>query len=73
MATIKRRLNITLPFEVESALKRVSLKDKVPQATKAIELIKLALETEEDLYFVEVSEKRLKEKAKFIDHKSAWK
>ena len=47
-------------------------RDEVPQATKAAELIRLALETEEDQVFDLIASKRDTEKVKFVSHKKAW-
>ena len=45
-------------------------RDEVPQATKAAELIRLALETEEDQVFDLIASKRDTEKVKFVSIKS---
>lgn len=47
MPTSKQRLNLTLPPHLAVVLKRISVRDDMPQAAKAIELIESALETEE--------------------------
>ena len=58
MPTKKQRLNITLSKETAIFLKKIALRDDVPQATKVVELLEQALEIEEDKYFSEVAEKR---------------
>lgn len=47
MPTSKQRLNLTLPKRIAVFLKRISLRDEMPQAAKALELIERGLEMEE--------------------------
>ncbi|MBI5156301.1 hypothetical protein HZA45_03450 [Candidatus Peregrinibacteria bacterium] len=73
MPTKKKRLNITLQKDVALFLKKMSLRDDVPQATKAAELLEMAMEIEEDDYFTVLAEKRLKANKGFISHEEFWK
>ncbi len=64
MPTSKQRLNLTLPKHLAVFLKRVSLRDEVPQATKAVQLLERALEWEEGEFkqsFVDEIKRRSKE------------
>ncbi|MBU0667617.1 hypothetical protein KJ951_01460 [Patescibacteria group bacterium] len=72
MATSKKRINISLPDEVDVALKKLAARDNVPQATEAIHLIKIALEIDEDEVWNDLASRRDKKGAKFISHKDAW-
>jgi len=72
MPTSKKRLNITLPKHLAIFLQQISLRDDVPQATKAIELIEKALEIEEDRYFSHRAEQRDTANATFVSHEEAW-
>jgi predicted DNA-binding protein len=72
MPTHKKRLNITLPKHLAVFLKGISLRDDVPQATKAAELLERALELEEDAYFSKMAEQRDKPNARFISHDKFW-
>ncbi len=72
MATLKKRLNITLPKEARVYLKKLAMVDQVPEATKAAELLQMALEIEEDAYFSTVADERLKKGKKSISHKEFW-
>ena len=72
MPTTKKRINISLSKDVETILERISKRDKVPQATKAAYLIRLALELEEDQIWDTLASKRDKKGARFISHKKAW-
>ena len=53
-------------------LSRIARRDNVPQATKAVYLLGLALEIEEDRYFEEIAKKRDVKGARWTSHKSAW-
>lgn len=73
MPTLKRRLNLTLPKEIDDSLKFLATRDEVSQAYKAVDLLKIALEIEEDFYFNALAEKRDTKNAKFLSHKDVWK
>ena len=73
MATNKKRVNITLSPELERAISRVALRDKVPQATKAAELLRLALEIEEDEVWDALASSRDARGARYVSHQKAWK
>lgn len=66
MATTKDRINISVSKDARAALARLARRDEVPVATKASDLLKMALEIEEDRYFGALAEKRLRE------HKGRW-
>lgn len=72
MATTKKRINISLPADIEISLKQLAARDDVPEATKAVHLIKLAMEIEEDDIWNAIAEKRDTKGAKFVSHKKAW-
>jgi len=73
MPTSKKRINISLPKDIEEALIYLSERDDEPQATKAVKLIRLAIEIDEDEAFNKLAENRDTKKSKFISHKDAWK
>ncbi len=72
MAITKKRINISIPKSLDYALGRLSRRDQIPQATKAAELLRFAVEIEEDRVWDEIASKRDIKKAKFISHKNAW-
>ena len=72
MTTTKKRINISLPADIESSLEKLARRDDVPQATKAVYLIKLAIEIDEDDVLNKIAEERDTPKAKFANHKQAW-
>lgn len=57
---------------MENILAKLAKRDEVPQATKAAELIRIAIELEEDQVLDAVASKRDTSKAKFITHKKVW-
>lgn len=73
MPTLKSRINISLSDELKEMLQKLAKRDRVPEATKAVRLLETALETEEDLLWNEITEKRDKKQAKFVSHANAWK
>ena len=72
MSTTKKRINISIPKTVEQVLSLVAARDQVPQATKAVHLLQLALELEEDTIWDQVASTRDTKKARFVSHKQAW-
>lgn len=64
MPTSKKRLNLTLTKPLAAFLKKISLRDEVPQATKAVQLLERALEWEEGEFkasFIAEVKRRTKE------------
>lgn len=58
---------------MKDAIYKAASRDKVPKATKAKELIRLALEIEEDMALGAIADQRLAQKGKHIPHHLAWK
>jgi len=73
MATTKKRLNVTLNTELEKAISKVAKRDNVPEATKAAELLEMAILIEEDIVWDIFAKKREKESKEYISHDTAWK
>ena len=74
MTTTKHRINITADKDVEKALIRSAKRDGIPTASKAANLLRIALELEEDLAWAELADQRLSEKnIKWVSHKMAWR
>ena len=72
MTTVKKRINLSIESDIEEMLKKIALRDRVPQATKAAELLRIALETEEDQIWASVAEKRDQKGERFVSHEKAW-
>ena len=68
----KKRINITADAEVEKLLTRSAKRDNIPVTSKAAELLRLALELEEDVALASLAEKRLLKKERFVSHEKAW-
>lgn len=73
MPTTKPRLNISLSDEMKIALRKLALRDRVPEATKAARLLEMALEIEEDQIWNALAKRRDAKKARFVSHRRAWK
>lgn len=72
MATIKKRINISISKDVDEVLGKLAKRDQVPQATKAEHLIRLALEIEEDQALDTIALQRDVRGATFVPHRKAW-
>jgi hypothetical protein len=48
MSTTKSRLNISLPDDTKKTLLSIARRDQMPAATKALRLIEIGMELEED-------------------------
>ena len=73
MATLKKRINISVSAAVEQAVALLAERDDVPQATKVTELLELALELEEDIFFSLIARSRLSKKVVWKSHTETWK
>lgn len=72
MATTKKRINISVSDAIEQAVATLAQRDNVPQATKVTQLLQLALEIEEDTYFSQLVQERLRESNTAVSHDDAW-
>lgn len=73
MATLNKRINISLSKGVRHILSRLAVRDAVPQATKARHLLEQALEWEEDVVWDSVASQREQNGGRFVSHTVAWK
>lgn len=72
MATTKKRIMVSLPDDVDSALVYLAERDGMPPATKAVNLIQLAIELDEDAVWDEIASGRDGKDTKFVSHEDAW-
>jgi hypothetical protein len=72
MPTAKRRLNITLPKDVSLFLQQIAIRDDMPEATKARELLEHALALEEDAWFSAQAEHRDSKTRRWMGHDAFW-
>ncbi|MEK7135371.1 MAG: hypothetical protein AAB780_01555 [Patescibacteria group bacterium] len=74
MPTIKKRLNITLDRDMERDINLLAKHQKQPMAAVGANLLREALELQEDLAWNRIVEERMKKKVKFIPNSDAlWK
>jgi hypothetical protein len=69
----KKRISISADKDIEEALTQAAKRDGVLVTTKATELLRLALELEEDMALASLAEQRTKRPAKFLSHDQVWK
>jgi len=72
MPTMKKRINISLPKEIDAVLTAIAERDAMPTATKAVELLRLALVVDEDDCWDRFAGERDTKSARFVAHKKAW-
>ncbi len=73
MPTSKKRINITLSKDTALFLQKIALRDNVPEATKASELLEKAMEMEEDEYFSAIADARAADKkTTWLSHDEFW-
>lgn len=72
MPTTKSRLNLSLPENMETILAKLARRDSVPRAAKAVELLRVAMELEEDIVLSKLAQLRDTKNAKFLTHEEVW-
>lgn len=72
MATTKTRINISISKDIKKALLKLAKRDEMPEATKASNLLQIALEIEEDVVLDSVASLRMSEKGKLLTGKEVW-
>lgn len=73
MATIKKRVYVSLPKDIEKTLYALAERDAVPPATKAASLIQYAIEVSEDELLDQIVSERDTQDTQFISHEDVWK
>lgn len=68
MSTIKSRLNISLPDDTKKALLSIAKRDQMPAATKAVRLMEIGMETEEDEVWDQIAASRDNKDTIFHSH-----
>ncbi len=68
MSTAKSRINVSVPDDVKLALTKLAKRDQLPTATKAVRLIELGLELEEDEVWDRIAAARDQVDSKFHKH-----
>ncbi|MFA6447006.1 MAG: hypothetical protein WCW31_01980 [Patescibacteria group bacterium] len=73
MPSNKTRINLTVPAVMERDLQRIARRDDRSLATTALDLLRLALDIEEDGALLQIAKERDKKSAIFISHARAWR
>lgn len=73
MATVKKRINITVDDPTYGLLEELSEARNQSISGVGLDLIDQALEYQEDLYFSRIADKRLSKKEKRLSHDKVWK
>ncbi len=68
MSTSKSRINVSVPDDVKAALTKLAKRDQLPTATKAVRLIEMGLELEEDEIWDKIAANRDQKETKFHTH-----
>jgi hypothetical protein len=68
MSTIKSRLNISLPDDTKKALLSIAKRDQMPAATKAVRLMEIGMEIEEDEVWDKIAANRDHKDTAFYPH-----
>ena len=72
MSTTKSRINVSVPDDVKLALTKLAKRDQLPTATKAVRLIEMGLELEEDEIWDKIAASRDKKDSKFHTHTEVY-
>jgi hypothetical protein len=72
MSTTKSRLNISLSDDTKKALLSIAKRDQVPAATKAVRLMEIGMETEEDEIWDKIAAYRDRKDTTFHPHTKAF-
>ena len=72
MSVAKKRINLTVDSQMYLQLKNFSKKRGLKISTLSLEMIRIALDLEEDMFFSKIADKRLSKKQKRISHNKAW-
>lgn len=72
MSTAKSRINISLPDDVKKVLVSISKRDQMPAATKAVRLMEIGMEVEEDDSWDKIAAGRDQKDSTFHPHTKAF-
>lgn len=72
MPTTKYRVNLSVSPHLKQALHKLAKRDHTSVASKTIDLVRTALEIEEDAMLLGLAEGRETKKSKYVPHHAAW-
>jgi predicted DNA-binding protein len=61
MPAVAHRINLSLSNEIHNIVRSLAFEDNVTPTTKALELLKVGIEIQEDKLYADIAEKRIKE------------
>ena len=73
MIKTKKRINISVSEDINQELIKLAERDEMPVATKALELIREALEFKEDIALSLLAQERDKKGVKYLTHEKFWR
>jgi len=73
MPTLAPRINVTVPKDVATLLKKKAKRDKTSLSKTVLDLVMAAMESDEDIYLAKLAEKRESESTRYYSHEEAWK
>ena len=73
MSTSKSRINISLSDDVNKALHNIAKRDQMPVATKAVRLMEIGMEVEEDDVWDRIATSRDRKDSILHSHSEAFK
>ncbi len=68
----KKRINLSVSADIDRVLTKLAERDEVPIATKALELLKKALQIEEDVVLDFLAQQRDTKTARYVPHHKVW-
>ncbi|MBF8280714.1 MAG: hypothetical protein HW383_487 [Candidatus Magasanikbacteria bacterium] len=72
MPTTKYRVNLSVSPNLKQTLQKLAMRDQTSVASKTIDLVRAAIEIEEDAMLLGLTEERESKKSKNLPHKVAW-
>lgn len=72
MSTAKSRINISIPNDLKKVLISISKRDQMPAATKAVRLMEIGMEVEEDDMWDKIASNRDNKNSTFHSHTEAF-
>lgn len=72
MSTAKSRINISIPDDLKKVLISISKRDQMPAATKAVRLMEIGMEVEEDDMWDKIAADRDNKNSTFHSHTEAF-
>ena len=72
MPTTKYRVNLSVSPDLKKALQKLAKRDRTSVASKTLDLVRTALEIEEDAILLKLAKERETKKSAYVPHDDAW-